>query len=200
VLGLTCRSRLFGDAGGFPLRDQWFISDVLHSGLRYVAWAIALVLVVGIWRPLPFERGLARRERVALVLSIIACALLIPLLKLVSLTSCPWSLAEFGGPATYVSHWRFGQADGGPGHCFPAGHATAAFCFLPGWFILGGGAVAARRWLIATLVAGAVLTMVQVVRGAHYVSHSLWTGWCRCLLGVVLVHAIRAGAGRRKIA
>jgi membrane-associated PAP2 superfamily phosphatase len=185
-------SRLFGDATGFALRDQWFISDVLHSGLRYVAWAIALVLVVGIWRPLPFERGLARRERVVLVLSIIACALLIPLLKLASLTSCPWSLAEFGGPATYVSHWRFGQADGGPGHCFPAGHATAAFCFLPGWFILRRVApVAARRWLIATLVGGMVMLMVQVARGAHYVSHSLWTAWFCCLLGVVLVHALR---------
>jgi len=124
------------------------------------------------------------------------------LLKLGSLTSCPWSLAEFGGTATYVSHWAFGQADGGPGRCFPAGHATAAFCFLPGWFILRRAApVAARRWLIATLFAGAVLTMVQVVRGAHYVSHSLWTGWFCLLLGVVLVHAIRGrGPGRWKIA
>ena len=26
-------SRLFGDAAGFALRDQWFISDVLHSAL-----------------------------------------------------------------------------------------------------------------------------------------------------------------------
>ena len=90
----------------------------------------------------------------------------------------------------------------GRGAAFRRGHATAAFCFLPGWFILRRVApVAARRWLIATLVAGAVLTMVQVVRGAHYVSHSLWTGWCCCLLGVVLVHAIRGrGPARRKIA
>ena len=195
-------SRLFGNAGGFALRDQWFVSDVLHSGARYVAWAFALVLVVGIWRPLPFAHGLTRSERVAWVLATVACALLIPLLKLASLTSCPWSLAEFGGAATYVSHWAIGQADGGPGRCFPAGHATAAFCFLPGWFILRRVApVAARRWLIVTLVAGAVLTMVQVVRGAHYVSHSLWTAWYCCVLGAVLVHAIRArGPARWKIA
>jgi len=203
LLGLDLPiSRLFGNAEGFALRDQWFISDVLHSGARYLAWAFALVLVAGIWRPLPFARGLTRSERVAWVLATVACALLIPLLKLGSLTSCPWSLAEFGGTANYVSHWAFGQADGGPGRCFPAGHATAAFCFLPGWFILRRAApVAARRWLIATLFAGAVLTMVQVVRGAHYVSHSLWTGWFCLLLGVVLVHAIRGrGPGRWKIA
>ena len=195
-------SRLFGDPTGFPWRDHWLASDVLHTGARYAAWVLALVLVVGIWRPLPFARGLTRAERVAWVLATVACAVLIPLLKLGSLTSCPWSLAEFGGTATPVSHWAFGVADGGPGRCFPAGHATAAFCFLPGWFNLRRAApLAARRWLVATLVAGAVLTMVQVVRGAHYVSHSLWTGWLCCVLGVVLVHALRArGSARRTIA
>lgn len=195
-------SRLFADASGFAWRDQWFVSGVLHSGARYAAWVLALVLVIGIWRPLPFARGLSRQERIAWVVATAACALLIPLLKLASLTSCPWSLAEFGGTAAHVSHWAFGQADGGPGRCFPAGHATAAFCFLPGWFVLRRVApVAARRWLVATLAAGAVLTMVQVMRGAHYVSHSLWTGWCCAVLGALLVHAIRARAsGRRKIA
>jgi len=188
-------SRLFGDASGFRWRDQWLVSDVLHSGARYAAWALAIVLAIGIWRPLPFARGLTRGERVAWVVATIGCALLIPLLKLASLTSCPWSLAEFGGTARHVSHWAFGVADGGPGRCFPAGHATAAFCFLPGWFILRRSApLAARRWLVATLLAGAVLTMVQVMRGAHYVSHSLWTGWCCAVLGVAIVHALRGRA------
>ena len=183
---------MFGDAHGFPLRDQWFVSGVLHSGSRWVAWAIALVLVAGIWKPMPFARHLTRRERVNWVVATMACALLVPLLKLFSLTSCPWSLAEFGGTAAPVSHWLVGQADGGPGRCFPAGHATAAFCFLPGYFVLRPVApAAARRWLLATLAAGAVLTMVQVVRGAHYVSHSLWTGWCCWLLSVVVLNALR---------
>jgi len=196
LLGLDLPiSRLFADADGFPLRDQWFVSGVLHSGSRWVAWAMALLLVVGIWKPMPFARALTRRERVDWVVTTIACALLVPLLKLVSLTSCPWSLAEFGGTATHVSHWLMGQADGGPGRCFPAGHATAAFCFLPGYFILRPVApLAARRWLWLTLAAGVVLTLVQVARGAHYVSHSLWTGWCCWLLSVVLLNALRRGA------
>jgi membrane-associated PAP2 superfamily phosphatase len=196
VLGLDLPiSRLFADGDGFLLRDQWFVAGVLHSGARWLAWAIALVLFVGIWKPLPFARRLTRRERVIWVAITIACALLIPLLKLLSLTSCPWSLTEFGGTATHVSHWLVGRADGGPGRCFPAGHATAAFCFLPGYFILRPVArVAARRWLWLTLAAGGVLTMVQVVRGAHYVSHSLWTGWCCWALTVLLLHASRSAA------
>lgn len=194
-------SRLFADTSGFALRDQWFVSGVLHSGARWVAWVVAIVLVVGIWRPLPFARDVPRRERVLWVLATIACVALIPLLKQVSLTSCPWSLAEFGGPARKVSHWLVGQADGGTGRCFPAGHATAAFCFLPGYFILRDVApVAARRWLLATLAAGLFMTMVQVVRGAHFVSHSLWTGWWCWALTLVLLHAARARAASRSAA
>ena len=203
ALGLDVRiSRLFGTAAGFPWRDHWLFSEVLHTGVQRAAWVLAIVLVVGIWRPLPFARGLTRGERVGWVVATIVCAALIPLLKLASLTSCPWSLAEFGGTATYVSHWALGQADGGPGRCFPAGHASAAFCFLPGWLFLRRAApLAARRWLVATLVAGALLATVQVVRGAHYVSHSLWTGWVCLVVGVVVVHAFRARVlGRRTIA
>ena len=185
-------SRLFGTAAGFALRDHWLTEGVLHNGARWLAWGVAIVLVIGIWRPLPFARRLSRRERVAWVVTTLACVILIPLLKQVSLTSCPWSLAEFGGTARHVSHWLVGQADGGPGRCFPAGHATAAFCFLPGYFVLRRAApAAARAWLLATLTAGAVLGGVQVVRGAHYVSHSLWTAWWCWALTVVMLQAMR---------
>jgi membrane-associated PAP2 superfamily phosphatase len=191
-------SGLFADASGFMLRDQWLVAGVLHSGSRWAAWVIALALVVGIWKPMPFARNLTRRERVDWVAATLACALLIPLLKVFSLTSCPWSLAQFGGSATHVSHWLIGRADGGPGRCFPGGHATAAFCFLPGYFILRRVAPrAARHWLGATLAAGLVLTSVQVVRGAHYVSHSLWTGWFCGVLSLVSLSALRGVAAVR---
>ena len=56
--------------------------------------------------------------------------LVVSLIKRASLTSCPWDLAEFGGPAQYVSHWVLGLADGGGAHCFPGGHASAALAFV----------------------------------------------------------------------
>jgi membrane-associated PAP2 superfamily phosphatase len=121
------------------------------------------------------------------------------LLKQLSLTSCPWSLAEFGGSARHVSHWAWGVADGGEGRCFPAGHATAAFCFLPGYFALRAAApVAARRWLLAVLGAGAVLGVVQVMRGAHFASHSLWTGWFCWAFALAALQAAGAGPRRRR--
>ena len=49
----------------------------------------------------------------------VACAALIPLIKRLSATSCPWSLAEFGGSVVqFVPHWVRGVTDGGPdGEC-----------------------------------------------------------------------------------
>jgi len=190
-------SRLFGGPAGFPLRDDWLFERVLHDGVRTAAWALAAVLAIGLWRPLPIAPGLGRREIGAWLIAALACAALIPALKHFNLTSCPWSLAEFGGTAMHVSHWRWGQGDGGPGQCFPAGHATAAFCFLPAWFVLRGRAPrAARVWLAATLVGGIILTMVQVVRGAHFVSHSLWTAWCCWAVGVATEALLRRGEPR----
>lgn len=190
-------SRLFGGAPGFAWRDHWFVAGVLHGGARWVAWAVALVLVANVWRPMSFARELSRGARAWWAVATVACVILIPLLKQVSLTSCPWSLHEFGGTAAYVSHWALGMRDGGQGRCFPAGHATAAFCFLPGYFALRERAPrAARGWLLVVVAAGTVLGLVQVVRGAHFVSHSLWTGWFCWALTLVLLGAVQMIAGR----
>ena len=182
-------SRLFADGHGFAWRDQWLFSTVLHDGARGLAWVVAAVLIVNVWQPLPFARGLDRIDRARWLGATLACVIVIPVLKQASLTSCPWSLAEFGGTAVAVSHWLPGRPDGGAGHCFPAGHPVAAFCFLPGYFVLRRTEpVVARRWLAATVAAGIVLGAAQLVRGAHFVSHSLWTGWLCWALGLAVVH------------
>jgi membrane-associated PAP2 superfamily phosphatase len=188
--------RWFGSAEGFALRDAWWTRGLLHEGGRWLAWAALLGLVVGIWRPLPAFAGLPQRERIGWVVLTLAAVLLVPALKRVSLTSCPWDLAEFGGAAQYVSHWRWGIGDGGSGHCFPSGHAAGAFAFLSGYFVLRlHTARWARRWLVGVLVVGVLFGTAQLVRGAHYPSHTLWTAWCCwaiCLCG----HGFWQGVGR----
>jgi membrane-associated PAP2 superfamily phosphatase len=87
-------------------------------------------------------------------------------------------LAEFGGAARHLSHWRWGVADGGPGHCFPSGHAVSAFAFFGLYFLWRGhDAGRARILLWAVLGVGLLFGSAQLVRGAHYPSHTLWTAW-----------------------
>lgn len=168
--------RLFGDLHGFSWRDHWLTAGVLHQGGRWVATGLAVVLLVNAVRPL--WPDLTRRERWGAVALTTVCLVLIPLIKQGSATSCPWDLAEFGGTAHYVSHWRFGVTDGGPGHCFPSGHASSAFAFFSLFFMLRRAYPAqARAALAAVLVMGALYGLAQLARGAHYPSHTLWTGW-----------------------
>lgn len=179
-------TRLFGDAGGFALRHAWWTERVLHDGARWVSWAVLGVLLVNIARP--WFEGPDQHERIAWVLVTLACVIAVPALKRVSATSCPWDLQLFGGTAVYVPHWLWGLTDGGPGHCFPSGHAASAFGFLSGYFVLRRHAPGtARRWLLAVLVSGAVLGGTQTVRGAHHLSHTLWTAWVCWTLSWVLI-------------
>lgn len=171
-------ARVFGDAQGFALRDNWWLSEVLHEGARRAGWVLVLGLVLMIRWPLGILRRLRPRERAGLVLGLLAAMLVVSLLKGASRTSCPWDLSLFGGTAQHLSHWRWGVPDGGGGHCFPAGHASTGFAFAAGWFWLRTPAPrAARTWLVASLVIGLVLGLAQQVRGAHFMSHTLWTAW-----------------------
>ena len=168
--------RLYGTASGFPWRDHWLTSDVMHRGGRVASWLLFGVTVALTVRPWQAIAMMPRRHRVWWVACTVLCLLLIPLIKRISLTSCPWDLRDFGGPADWVSHWNWGAADGGSGRCFPSGHASGAFGFLAGYFALREYAPrAARLWLGAVMVLGMLFGWAQLMRGAHYLSHALWT-------------------------
>jgi membrane-associated PAP2 superfamily phosphatase len=165
----------------------------MHVGVKYLAWAAFGVLAMGFWRPLPFMRRLTPREHAWWIGTTLLCVALIALLKRVSVTSCPWDLVEFGGAlARHVPHWALGQCDGGPGRCFPSAHASCAFAFLSVPFVLRRTApVAATRMATLIVAAGLVFGWVQMMRGAHYASHTLWTGWFCWCISALSFHASR---------
>ena len=172
-------TRWFASAHGFAARDSVWASSLLHGGGRWLAWTMVVALVVAAVRTPSRVRGAPdRRQRVAWLGVMLVCALAVPSIKHYSLTSCPWDLAEFGGAARYLSHWSLGQADGGSGHCFPSGHAVAAFAFLGMYFQWRDHDPArARAWLLAVLSAGMLFGIGQLARGAHYPSHTFWSAW-----------------------
>lgn len=171
-------AEMMGTPAGFPLRDNWFLVNIMHEGAKWLSWVLAFALIAGIRWPAGFLRRVSLRDRMQLVAALVLSVLAVSILKRASESSCPWDLQVFGGVARYVSHWSLGVLDGGPGKCFPAGHASAAFAFAGGYFALRRSSPAfARAWLVAALAAGLVLGLTQQLRGAHYMSHTLWTGW-----------------------
>lgn len=154
----------------------------MHAGARQLAWALVLGLFLMVFWPQGPFRSLESARRWQLAVSTLLLALAISVIKSASLTSCPWDLKAFGGVAEHLSHWALVR-DGGPGRCFPAGHASAAFAFLGGFFVFRDvHPRLAQRWLAVTVLAGLALGVAQQLRGAHFMSHTLWTGWlCWCM-------------------
>jgi len=168
----------FGSARGFPLQDHWLWRGLLHDDIRPLPWLLELGLLAAVVWPVGALRQLAPERRAQLALTTLLALLAISSIKLHSHTSCPWDLQQFGGVASHVSHWAWGVSDGGGGGCFPAGHASAGFAFLGGFFAFRHVLPAtARRWLAGAMLAGFTLGLAQQVRGAHYMSHTLWTAW-----------------------
>jgi membrane-associated PAP2 superfamily phosphatase len=184
-------ARWFGDAKGFELTEHWLFTSGLHDGGRLVAWVLAMWLTLMVWWPVGWLRRLEAGERVQLIATTLLAVLLVSSLKAFSSTSCPWDLAAFGGVARHVSHWSW-VPDGGSGRCFPAGHASSGFAFIGGYFVWRRHAPAiARIWLVLALLAGFTLGLGQQVRGAHFMSHTLWTGWLCWSLALAIDAALR---------
>ena len=194
-------ARWAGSSTGFALRDAWWTSRVLHDGGRWAAWALLLGLVVTTLRTPAAATGSTaagpgRAERWRWIAVMILAAVAVPLLKRYSDTSCPWDLAEFGGLASHVSHWRLGVPDGGPGHCFPSGHAVAAFAFFGLYFMWRDhDPRRARTWLAIVAVVGLAFGTAQLLRGAHYPSHTLWSAWLCWTIHVAAAHLPRRARG-----
>jgi len=89
---------------------------------------------------------------------------------------CPWDLLRYGGTHPRVGLFGLRPAGLGRNHCFPAGHASGGYAWLALYFFF----LAVRPgWRWAGLAAGACLGLVfgvsQQLRGAHFLSHDLWT-------------------------
>lgn len=178
-------ARLSGNAEGFPLKEHWFLTLVLHEGGRRVSWALALALCLAVWWPFGWMARLRLGQRLQLAASTLIAVMVVAFVKARSGTSCPWDLSDFGGLAHYVPHWAgFWETDGGVGRCFPAGHASSAFAFIAGYFVFRQESPRiAHLWLALVLAAGFGLGIAQQLRGAHFMSHTLWSGalcWFTC--------------------
>ena len=189
---------LWGEPSGFALRDHWWMAKIMHAGARNVGWIFFIAMLIGIWRPWGALRALPTADRVCLFLSVLTALLAVTLIKGFSQTSCPWDLQAFGGAAPYVSHWNLWVSDGGGGHCFPAGHASTGFAFMAAYFGLRqNNAPSAMKWLVLAISVGFVLGIAQQMRGAHFMSHTLWTAWLCWTVGW-LSHLLFNAVRRKK--
>ena len=105
--------------------------------------------------------------------------ILIGFIKSQSAHACQWDMLH---TSAYGSYWNFSATQG---HCFPGGHASTGFALIVGYFVYRiQRPKRAYFFLITSLILGFTMGYAQMMRGAHFMSHNLWTAWIIWFLNV----------------
>lgn len=182
----------------FPLEHNhtlFFWGHAVLKKISVVAWLICIGLAFASIR----VRALQSWRQVLLTFIVMGglASWLVQSLKGASPHSCPYDLAVYGGSDFWFPLFDTVTTIVHKGQCWPGGHASAGFVLIAGYFALREKAPKwARRVLVFSLVLGTVMSAVQVVRGAHFVSHNLWSLWLVWATCMVLHLAI---AGYRRL-
>jgi membrane-associated PAP2 superfamily phosphatase len=159
--------------------DSWAITDLIHTGGR---WTIRVVLALGLaswiatfvrsdWRSL-------RRPAAYFTIAGLLSIGVVGLLKVLTNVDCPWDLAPFGGRFPYVELFADRPDALRAGQCFPAAHASSGYALLALYFVFRERyAALAKLGLALGLVTGLTFGLAQQARGAHFVSHDLWSAF-----------------------
>ena len=174
-------SNLFFDAQQqrFTLRGHPILNVWLHTGIKWVMVCVALVsLALAIsahWlvKLKPYQSALFW-VFIGMVLSTSAVAIL----KHDSMHACPWDLTIYGGDSPFFDLFKNPPAGTKSGGCFPAGHPSGGFALMAFYFAFRryrARFAGAMLWL--GILMGLAMGLVQIIRGAHFLSHVLWSGW-----------------------
>jgi membrane-associated PAP2 superfamily phosphatase len=188
-------AKLFFDTArnAFPLKSNWLLEKVLHRGARTLsvlcALAVVAAAIVAWLAPLRFPLLARRRATLTFVaIALVAAPAVVGALKHYSTHACPWDIAQFGGTEPFRHLFEPLRAPMGAEGCLPAAHPVSGFA----WMALAPALYPRRRawartswWSALTLGLG--LGFVQMLRGAHFLSHVLWSAWVVWTLQVALL-------------
>lgn len=186
------------DAGAkvFKWRHAWLTETFSHTILKALLTLAAAWFIVAAawdtWRPRIGRDALDRMRLRIVGLSAVLVPLVISLLKQASIAHCPWDLTRYGGTEPYLRLFDTLPLGIPAGHCLPAGHASSAL-----WLVslcvywLPGRPQGARRMALCALLLGGLVGWMQQLRGAHFLTHTLWSIWLACAVVLALVVALQ---------
>jgi membrane-associated PAP2 superfamily phosphatase len=158
---------------------SWVINELLHTGGR---WAIRAIVAIALaFLAATFVRRdwrAYRRPAAFFAISTILSMGLVGVLKNLTNVDCPWDLIPFGGRFPYVELFADRPDALRAGRCFPAAHASSGYALLALYFVFRERhAPLAKLGLALGLLTGLTFGLVQQARGAHFVSHDLWSAF-----------------------
>lgn len=156
---------------------SWWTNELIHRDGAWLMRSVA-ALALGLWIATRVQPKLHELRRPALyfLVSVVLSVGLVGLLKALTNVDCPRDLAEFGGAFPFIHLFEHRPEGLRHARCFPAAHASSGYALLALYFTLRERSrIAARFGLAAGLAMGLVFGIAQQSRGAHFVSHDVWS-------------------------
>ena len=180
--------------GAFAARHAWWAETFSHVYMRRLLETLGvcamLPALIDWMRPRKAWSPALRRQLRVVAWSALLVPLAVTLLKHYSFSHCPWDIIDFGGERAYVRLFQPVPAHMPMGHCMPAGHASSALWLVSlAVFWLPHRPRRALAVALAMLAFGFALGWIQQLRGAHFLTHTLWSVWLSCAI-VALVYAV----------
>jgi membrane-associated PAP2 superfamily phosphatase len=188
---------------------EWAVTDadrglrlIFYSGGRAAVVVIASMLILAL--AFVCARPAHSGYLLPLLLTIFGIAMTVStvsLLKHQTDVYCPSQITRYGGDQMRVGvldTYPAGLERRGRGRCWPAGHAAGGFALMS-LVLLGRGNRQRRLLLLSGFSAGWVMGVYQMLRGNHYLSHtviSLLIAWA-AIEFLVIARPYLAGIGAR---
>ena len=157
-------------------RNHWLTYDVIHHYGKQMVIGFGIILLSLI--ALSYRVARFREWRQPMVYLLVSMAVLpsaIASFKHISPVPCPWDLMPYGGDSVYRPTFTYSFGPAESGHCFPAGHASGGFALLAMYFAAYFFVRRPVLFLLPGLIVGSLFALGQQARGAHFLSHDLWT-------------------------
>ncbi|WP_035578864.1 MULTISPECIES: phosphatase PAP2 family protein [unclassified Halomonas] len=158
-------------------KDTLITQKILHKGGKWLSLTMGLAtLLLLILSTMVTHLKAYRTPLLYLFSATLISTLLVATIKHLVSMECPWDLDRYGGARDFIGLLNNRPSSIPASACFPAGHASAGYTWIAFYFFFA--AIRPNwRWAGLALGLGLGLTfgITQQLRGAHFLSHDLWT-------------------------
>lgn len=163
----------------FTFKKDPFLVVWMHVGLKWLIVTVALACLV----PALLSYRLAglkpyRLSFMWVFAGMVISTAAVAILKHYNQHGCPWDITLYGGHLPLFGLFTTAPAGVEAGRCFPAGHPSGGFALMAFYFAFMHSKPRFSVFMLGLgLLMGLLMGLAQMIRGAHFLSHVLWSGW-----------------------
>ena len=187
------------EGNAWTLQSGYWSQDIFHAAGRQAsknAWFLVLIVFIASF----FSEKLRvwRRPLAYLLIASLLSTAVVGLLKRHTNIDCPWDLLRYGGRQQFYGLFTQRPIALAKAACFPAGHASAGYAWVALYFFSLSTAPRWRWWALGSaLSVGLLFGFAQQLRGAHFMSHDVWSLMI-CWLTALGLYLLMLAPSRRK--